>query len=829
MILRALVCVVCVLATAVLVAQGPVRAQETQRPFGSVVEEWNAAINQITTELTKRGLAPEREQPLTKRLAEISAEARKIKKQAQAEFDRFQGHLRALGRPPEEGAPPELEEIAAQRRQIEDEIAFYEARVKQADLAITRAKGLAGLIASRTLEHSLELLFKSFPLPFLPDTIAFAVPESFRKLAVLAHSPIDWWATLSSVERAERLPFRGALIILFAIAIGWGIRRALLRWFGRDPSIESPTYARRLTGAIAQGLGYGIVPALILGAFLYRVASGESIVSGLFAEVFTAFCGVMIMFTLAWALPRAVLAPELPAWRLYSVAPESARAISGRITFLAGVFAVDLFFQFADRYQFVSDELISLYALITITLESAGILALVHGRVWVADEGPPAAGPPSEDKTPAGTWGFWATTRRLAGLMAVSAVVTALAGYANLARYLAESVVISGMAAGILVLVRGLLRELIGGALRSRLLQVELRVLHETRSRLKFWLRAFLDLVIYAAGLLVILVIWGVSPLSILAWLGRVLTEVTIGNVTISIVDIAVALVVFIGAMALTRLIQRTLNEQVFPQTSLDPGVRHSLSAGLGYLGIVLAAALAFSALGIDLDNIALIAGALSVGIGFGLQNVVNNFVSGLILLVERPIKVGDWIIVGGNEGYVRRISVRATEIETFQRASVIVPNSEIIAGAVTNWTHKDRYGRVEVPVGVAYGSDVSRVMEILKGCLDAHQDILSWPKPYVLFRGFGESSLDFETRGYIANVEYRLNVVSDLGVAINQAFADAGIEIPFPQRDLHFRNLDQLDYVVGRKAGLTVKSEASPSATPPPQRVRAEPSEADD
>jgi potassium efflux system protein len=207
------------------------------------------------------------------------------------------------------------------------------------------------------------------------------------------------------------------------------------------------------------------------------------------------------------------------------------------------------------------------------------------------------------------------------------------------------------------------------------------------------------------------------------------------------------------------------------------------------YVGLAIALLLAIAAVGVDLSNIAIIAGALSVGIGFGLQNIVNNFVSGLILLIERPVKVGDWILVGNYEGYVKQINVRATEIETFQRAAIIVPNSEIISGAVTNWTYKDSYGRAEVKVGVAYGSDVDKVMQILLDCLHKHEAVLDHPAPYVLFKGFGDSSLDFEARGYIGDVAWRIFIESELRVAINRAFAEAGIEIPFPQRDLHLRS----------------------------------------
>jgi len=218
----------------------------------------------------------------------------------------------------------------------------------------------------------------------------------------------------------------------------------------------------------------------------------------------------------------------------------------------------------------------------------------------------------------------------------------------------------------------------------------------------------------------------------------------------------------------------------------------------------VVAAAFAISTLGFSFSNIAIIAGALSVGIGFGLQNIVNNFVSGVILLIERPIKVGDWVVVGQHQGYVTRISVRATEVETFERASVVIPNSELLSGSVVNWTHRDKYGRVDVRVKVAHGSDTEKVRDILLACADEHREILAWPAPLVLFREFGDSALIFDLQGYVVDVENRANVASDLNFAIDKAFRAAGVEMPFPQRDLTLRNVDELARAITGRRRLT-------------------------
>ena len=295
---------------------------------------------------------------------------------------------------------------------------------------------------------------------------------------------------------------------------------------------------------------------------------------------------------------------------------------------------------------------------------------------------------------------------------------------------------------------------------------------------------------------------WGVPADDLSLWADRLFQGFTVGNVTISLVDFAIAILIFAVVMLLTHTGQRALTERILPETQIDTGLQHSLSAGFGYIGVVIAAVLAVSAIGLDLTNIALIAGALSVGIGFGLQNIVNNFVSGLTLLVERPIKVGDWVVVGDQEGIVKRIQVRATEIETFQRTSGIVPNSAFLQEPVINRTHKDSSGRIEVPVGVAYGSDTAKVERLLLDAAKENPKVASWPEPFVLFTNFGESSLDFELRCYCQNVFDTIRGASELRFAIDGAFRKGGIEIPFPQRDVHLKDIDRLERLMAPNRG---------------------------
>jgi small-conductance mechanosensitive channel len=255
-------------------------------------------------------------------------------------------------------------------------------------------------------------------------------------------------------------------------------------------------------------------------------------------------------------------------------------------------------------------------------------------------------------------------------------------------------------------------------------------------------------------------------------------------------------LLVGLGA---TRVIQRWLELKYLPATQLDAGLRNSIKTGFGYLGFGLAGVLAFSQLGVSFDRLTIVAGALSVGIGFGLQSVVNNFVSGLILLWERPIKVGDWVVVGSEQGYVRRINVRSTEIETFDRASVIVPNSNLISGVVKNWVHHNRTGRISVQVTVAFMTEPEKVEAILIDCARRHKDVLKEPKPSVFFNKFSDTSLEFEMRCFIGDVELSQRVKSELHFAIFMRLKADGIYIaaPVPKSEVKVNLPEHLEDVL--------------------------------
>lgn len=268
-------------------------------------------------------------------------------------------------------------------------------------------------------------------------------------------------------------------------------------------------------------------------------------------------------------------------------------------------------------------------------------------------------------------------------------------------------------------------------------------------------------------------------------------TPAKVGSLSISLGNVAAFFIAIWLATLASRFTRFILEEDVLPRLTLPRGVPGAITKMAGYLIIGLGLTIAVGAAGIDLSNLALMAGALGVGIGFGLQTIVSNFVSGLILIFERPVQVGDTIQMDALMGTVKDIGIRASTVRTFDGAEVLVPNADLIAGRVVNWTLSDRLRRVEISVGVAYGSNPRQVRQILLDVVKAIPDSLAAPEPVVLFSGFGESSLNFDLRFWTANFDRWVVTKSDATYAIHDAFKEAGITIPFPQRDVHVRSLD--------------------------------------
>jgi small-conductance mechanosensitive channel len=293
--------------------------------------------------------------------------------------------------------------------------------------------------------------------------------------------------------------------------------------------------------------------------------------------------------------------------------------------------------------------------------------------------------------------------------------------------------------------------------------------------------------------------IWGVYNTLEEATKGLLALGFNVGSQRISVGLVIASAAILYASFLASRILRKLLMDEVLVRRQMEKGVRHAIGRLVHYVLIFVGFLFALSTLGLDFTKLTIMLSALGVGIGFGLQGIVNNFVSGLILLFERPVRVGDYVELGGQWSEIKRIGLRATTVRTFDEAEVTIPNADLVSNQVTNWTLSSRLVRLIIPVGVAYGSDVPLVIETLMTCATANPDVVKRPAPQVLFLSFGESSLDFELRVWVSDVDQRLWVKSELHQEIDRRFREANIEIAFPQRDLHLRSADESVSVRGR------------------------------
>ena len=318
-----------------------------------------------------------------------------------------------------------------------------------------------------------------------------------------------------------------------------------------------------------------------------------------------------------------------------------------------------------------------------------------------------------------------------------------------------------------------------------------------TLQKIAVVLAGVLKIVLIVVTIMLALAPWGLESTDLTTSLRAAFFGFQFGGVTVSLSSIDVAILLFALGLAATRSLQRWLDGKFLPTTSLDTGLRNSITTAAGYVGYAAAAAIGFSSLGLSLERLTLVASALSVGIGFGLQSVVSNFVSGLILLWERPIRVGDQVLVGDAEGIVKRINVCSTEIETFDRSSVIVPNSNLVSGVVRNRVRSDRTGRV----------NPTDVRAMLLDAAEAHGDVLKKPGPNVLFKKLGTTTMDFDLICVVGDVDIVGRVTSDLNYAIYRRLSE--LETPVAT-ELTVKGLEGVEHSLGEIAAAV--SKATPS-----------------
>ena len=706
--------------------------------------------------------------------------------QSAGEFDKprigtVQSQIEALGALPDDGA---VDPLANRRSELAAELAMLTSPVAKALEAFQKADGLIREIDQKIRAEQASALVHLTNSPMTITAWPTAISEftAFhralqRELKSTLVSDTRWtqfksrWISFATQVVVSLLLLFGAHAIVQKLAD--------LIWMGTQSH-------QRLTNFIMSLL----VTFLQVAGVCYLL--GAITASGLFDVR-----GTMIL-NIAYSSRWDDALQNWPLWlfgsiwlgqRLfvgqYASLPVSPQSSAGKgiLLFgsLAGVLIVDNYFDVIAKYEVVSEQTHAIWNFLPILIGAVVLYRLgklEYHKEQSKEEDAAMSGAQNPLK-----WRLIASLKRIAGFVALASPILAAIGFINAAAAIFYPFVQTVALLSFLLILQALVSD-IYAAFMSTTAQDE-----PDDALLPILIGFFLILV----ALPLFALIWGARSVDLLEIWNAVQKGIPIGDARLSPVNLLTFFVIFtIGYMG-TRLLQSALKGSVLPKTTMDSGAQTAIVSGVGYLGIFLAAVIAISGAGLDLSSLAIVAGALSVGIGFGLQNIVSNFVSGIILLIERPVSEGDWIEVGGKMGYVRNISVRSTRIETFDRSDVIVPNADLVSGVVTNYTRGNTIGRLIIPVGVAYGTDTRRVTVILKEIIEANPMVLQNPGPSVIFQGFGVDSLNFEIRAILRDVNWILSVKSEVNHQIAARFNEEAIEIPFAQRDIWIKNPEAL------------------------------------
>lgn len=588
----------------------------------------------------------------------------------------------------------------------------------------------------------------------------------------------NWFNNLKQ-NRFRDLVTALLLSISFAILVITATKKWIYPVLARATVTEIQPYLRRVFSTVWTGF----VPSLATGVSLLCFFWLFKIMLLLNPKIETMFrAGLISVFILVFVfhLVHALLAPKRSNWRLFQISDKAALQLTFLIMGIAVTYCVT--YLLGEVRSAISSSV----ALTVLTSFVAAFVICILSALVLLTRLTPKAEAKRFKILGWSPWIYWPSW--LVVLFVFGAAIT---GYTSFADFLAGQLVVTvpiliaiyiGLLSAKAVGTNGaLVQSGIGQSLMGNAGFSEKSV-----DQIGLFSAPVIGLGTLLLGIPFAMLQWGFQQSDVFGWLSKLFTGFSVGSFNISLTKFFGAFLALTIGIILTRFFQRWLNSNVLQRTNMDSGAQNSVSSGIGYVGYFIAALVALRYSGIDLSKLALIAGALSVGIGFGLQNVVNNFVSGIILLIERPIRVGDWIIVGTNEGYVRNISVRATQLETFDKQSIIIPNSELINASVGNWMLKNKTGRLILPVGVSYDSDVEQVRSLLMNIVEDEKRVLKNPAPFIYFKDFGDNALMFEVRVFLKDVSEIISVGSDMRFAIRKALKEVDISIPFPQRDVH-------------------------------------------
>lgn len=740
----------------------------------------NKTLDNLTKKLNTKKVSRDETDDFMDTLTDLQTQTQNAQKQIAAELANISKKITALNSSSVEGEA-DLPEITKERAKYEAEAGKYKSQQAQAALILTKIDEINNLILkTRNQELINDILTKQSSI-FQPEEFWQSLLSFGGFLKEILISPVSWYQQLKpeQQENARRSLAVLSLMIGVALIAAIFVRRYIRRNYGYNLDISSPSYGQKFRAAVWIFIANGAIPAAIIAAFWAWINNYELMAGSNFAILLQNFAVYLLYFLIFRAGVLAAFAPRNPDWRIFNIdAKKVRRASNALITAAAAVTAVS-FFQTLATEMSHKPEIIYSMQIFANAIKAAAI-------IWVAFRVLYDVKDLSDEEMESGNIQKLSVSSQTALAIILFTAVSfgfSLFGYISFSAYLINRFIVSAAVISVLYIAYNLLLMLYHNIIRWRFWITAFRINRRTLIKSEVWFGIILTPIVYIFGALVLLAVWGVSVDILIAKTKGVLTGFNIGEVHVSITSLLLGIIAFWVAMLLVKMLKSSIQQGALSKLDFDDGMKNSIISGVGFFGFILSVILGIAVAGGSFKSLAIMAGALSFGAGLGLQNIVSNLVAGITILFERPIKLGDIVIINGYEGTVKQISMRSTILEMGNKSNVIIPNSAIISGSVVNKTHDNRMSRIEIKIGVGYDSNIAQVREILLSIAEKDADVLQTPAPSLAFADFGDSSLDFQLNCYISNVSKASEVTFRLRENIINAFREANIDIPFPQR----------------------------------------------
>ncbi len=748
----------------------PRPAPPEQAPIGPALDKLSASLKQIEASLERHDLTDADLQALRQRIDPISDAVASALDSLTPRLAGIKARLDQLGPKPDDSAPPESPAVTAERADQQKLYNDTDELSKRARLLAVEADQTGANIKARRRTLFTRSLFAratSIADPALWVDVWHEAPGDADGIKTIFS---EWIDGINNRLDGRRKPgFWGVLTLILLLYLP--LSRLARRVLERHAAVFNPSRFCKILGAWWVALVIA-VPAIAMLYMVGLVFQAFDLTNARL-QTFIQACGeAVIRIAAAAGIARGLVAPTRPNWRLPKLNDRAAESIVRAAIGLACVVSVTRLFE-------ALNDIVGASLPVAVTMRG---LAAIMGAIMLGVElwrfGSTMDTDDSLGPRVTRERGWFDLFRVASWAVAFAISVSVLLGYAAFGSFLLDQFFRVCVIACVLFMLIVLADEAISAGLAptTRLGHRLITSIGFNRNSLELTgvlLAGLLRLVLFVVAAGLVLAPWGLQRSDVPIDIDAAFFGFKVGDVTISPFSIFIAIALFALAFGIFHAVLQWVDSKLFPHMKFDLGLRNSIRTSLGYVGFLIAGGLALSYLGLNFEKLAIVAGALSVGIGFGLQSIVNNFVSGLILLWERAVRVGDWIVVGADQGFVRRINVRATEIETFDRAQVIIPNSSLVSGVVTNLVRNDRTGRIAIPLTVAGSADPDKVREVLIAIAKANQLVLTIPAPQILFTGMSASALNFELRVFVGDVETSVRVKSDLNFEIFRRFKE--------------------------------------------------------